>query len=493
MEYLQTLRRKIEEQLQIWEVPGVFVGAWQDGKTLLCEGFGRRNESGDACDGQTLFQIGSCTKAFTAAAAMILKERGILDLDKPVCEYLPGFDLMDEYAARHVTTRDLLCHRSGIPRHEYAWYGTDFTRAQLVHNLRYLAPNMGLRQGYQYNNIGFILVGLLIEKLTGKSWEAFVEEELFRPIGMHRTTAFVDDAIADGNYTQPYSRPDLYAESGVKAIPFYRMPEVEDYQKRIGAPFGPAGSVLSCAEDMLKWGQFHLSDGTTADGKRILSAESMKEMHRAHVIIQGEELPDGRQLPCYCLGWRTFSYHGRMVITHSGGIDGATTQFYIIPDEKLVVIANVNIYLNLMCNAVAMDIIDHVLGVESDQFAFQLAEQKASLQADADAARRFVPAKVEGTVPTHAPEDYAGTYQCPGYNDITVKLEDGKLSFGFIREVIPMSHYHYDVFRLDAAFSEVPAGITVRFDYGASGKIDRLYVPLCFEPGVEPICFRKKD
>ena len=166
---MDALRAKIEEQLQAWEVPGIFVGAWQDGKTLLCEGFGRKDEEGGVCDGRTLFQIGSCTKAFTAAAALILKERGLLDLDKPVKDYLPDFDLMDPYAARHVTVRDLLCHRSGLPRHEYAWYRTDFTREQLVHNLRCHAPNMGLRQGYQYNNLGFVLVGWLIEKLTGKN------------------------------------------------------------------------------------------------------------------------------------------------------------------------------------------------------------------------------------------------------------------------------------------------------------------------------------
>lgn len=489
---IDALRVRIEEQREAWEVPGIMVGVYHDGKTLLTDGFGRKNEEGERPDGQTLFQIGSCTKAFTAAAALILKERGILDLDKPIVEYLPDFKLMDDYATHNVTTRDLLCHRSGLPRHEYAWYRADFTREQLVHNLRYLQPNIGLREGYQYNNLGFVLVGWLIEKLTGKTWEDFVEEELFRPIGMMRTTVFPDAAFADGNFTDIYERPSMYDLHGIKRIEFYRTPEVENYEKRIGQPFGPAGSVFSCAEDMLKWGIFQMGDGTTADGKRILSPESMKEWHRAHTIMVGEEQPDGIQLASYCLGWRTFSYHGRMVLTHSGGIDGATTELYIIPSEKLVVTTNVNLYLNLFCNAVAMDVIDTVLGVESDQYAQQYKTMEEMFAIVAKEGERFIPEKVEGTAMSHRIEDYAGVYQTPGYSDITVSVHDGQLSFGFFRMEIPVSHYHYDVFRLDGAFGEMPEGLTVQFGYGADGSIDRLYVPMCLEPGMEPICFRKK-
>jgi len=490
---LDTLRKKIDEQLPVWEVPGVMVGIYHDGKVLMSEGFGRKNEAGERPDGRTLFQIGSCSKAFTAAAAMILKERGVLDLDKPVAEYLPDFKLMDSYANANVTVRDLLCHRSGLPRHEYAWYHTPFTREQLVHNLRYHKPNMGLRQGFQYNNLGYVLVGWIIEKLTGKTWEDFVEEELFRPIGMERTTCFLDAAFADGNYAEIYGRPDMNVAKGIKSVPFYRTPEVEDYAKRIGAPFGPAGSIVSCAEDMLKWGIFHMGDGTTADGKRILSPESMKELHTAHVVCNGTELPDGSQNLCYGLGWRVYSYHGRMIYCHSGGIDGATTEFYVIPAEKLVVVTNVNLYVDLFCNAVAMDVVDKMLGVESDQFVQQKEAMTAMFAQMAEIAEGMAGTPVPGTRTSHDICDYAGVYSADGYTDITITEKDGALSFHFIGEDVPMSHFHYDIFRLDGYFGENPNGLTVKFDCGKEGKIDRLTVPMVLDPGVEPICFRKKD
>ena len=141
-ERISALLARAQQQLASWDAPGLALGISYGGETLLCTGIGSRDEHGQPWDGDTLFEIGSCTKAFTATAALILQERGLLDLDAPVVTYLPEFRLMDDYAAAHVTARDLLSHRSGLPRHEYAWYRTDFTREQLVYNLRYLQPSL---------------------------------------------------------------------------------------------------------------------------------------------------------------------------------------------------------------------------------------------------------------------------------------------------------------------------------------------------------------
>lgn len=213
-ERVDALLARAQRQIRAWDVPGLALGVLQNGETLLCTGLGERDETGAPWDGDTLFEIGSCTKAFTAAVAMILQERGVLDLDAPVAVYLPKFRLMDEYATAHVTTRDLLSHRSGLPRHEYAWYRTDFTRQQLVHNLRYLQPNLELRGGFQYNNLGYVLVGYLIEQLTGSTWEDLVRKELLRPLHMDRTSLWIDEALAKGNCAQPFDRPELYGQVG---------------------------------------------------------------------------------------------------------------------------------------------------------------------------------------------------------------------------------------------------------------------------------------
>lgn len=134
--FAQSLRAQAAEQAREWDVPSLSICVVQDGKTLLCDGIGMRDNASRPADAQTLYQIASCTKAFTATAAAVLATEGKLDFDAPVIEYLPAFRLNDRYATENLTLRDFLSHRSGLPRHEYAWYGTGFSREQLLKNLK---------------------------------------------------------------------------------------------------------------------------------------------------------------------------------------------------------------------------------------------------------------------------------------------------------------------------------------------------------------------
>ena len=484
------LGREIAQQLSLWEVPSLAMGVWRGGETLFCGGFGRRDGKDLPSDGHTLFQIGSCSKAFTAALAEMLVDEGGLDLDTPVQELWPDFDLYDKYAASHVTVRDLLCHRSGLPRHEYAWYGADFTRMQLVHNLRYLEPNVELRSAYQYNNLGYVVVGALLERLTGKTWETLVSQRLLQPLGMERTKLFLEDMTADPNHALPFDRPELYAEHGWKEIPFYHTP-VEDRAAGIGAPYGPAGSIISCAEDMLRWAAFQLGDGTV-NGKRLLSQQRMAEMHAPQTII-GSSPSDypGRITCCYGLGWRSCMYRGKKLLYHSGAIDGFTTALYLVPDLQLAVVANVNMTNCLLAEAAAGAVIDHYLGGQEDCFAWHRTlnrEMFAQLRAYA-ASMRGTP--VAGTTPTHTPAEFAGRYTAPGYNDLVITAADGALALDFNGFHSPLSHFHYDVFQLDGYIGELPPGLTLQFFYSPDGRVSHLEIPLVSEPGVKPIRFQK--
>ena len=170
--FFESLRDMAGEGLKLWESPSVSVGVVKDGKTVFCGGFGLRDvEKNLPADGETLYQIGSCSKAFTAALVAILVDQGKLDWDAPVTTYVPEVRFYDDFTTEAVTLRDLLCHRTGLPRHEYSWYGTDFDKATLVHNLRYLEPNQPIRTKFQYNNQCFILAGYVVERVTGKSFE----------------------------------------------------------------------------------------------------------------------------------------------------------------------------------------------------------------------------------------------------------------------------------------------------------------------------------
>ena len=491
-ERIGALKARAQQQVAAWDVPGLALGVLQGGQTLLCTGIGQRDENGQPWDGDTLFEIGSCSKAFTSAAAMILCERGLLDLDAPVVTYLPEFQLMDDYATAQVTARDLLSYRSGLPRHEYAWYRTDFTRQQLVHNLRFLQPNLELRGGFQYNNLGYVLVGYLIERLTGVSWEDFVRKELLQPLHMDRTSMWIDEALEKGNCAQPFDRPELYGESGHTRIPFYRTP-VEDWKAGVGAPYGPAGSIFSSAGDMLKWAAFQLGDGATPDGTRILSPESMAQMHKPHTIIYGATQANGRSLASYCLGWQTFMYAGHKVLTHNGGIDGFTTSLYLVPDLQLAAITNVNMTTCMLCEAAANDVVNTFSGVDADVYdAFRKLNHNMFEELKAYAASvRGTP--VPGTSPSRALSGFAGTYRAPGYTDLVVREQNGALEMQFIGYTVPLKHFHYDVFELDGYVGELPPGLTVQFHSGADGAVKRLSIPLVADPGVDPICFGKVE
>ena len=279
MSALDRVKASVEAELKVWDQPSIAVGVIKDGKVELCEGFGYADvESGRKADADTLYQIGSCSKAFTAAAAAVLVDQGKLDWDKPVIEYLPWIRFMDPFTTYHATTRDLLCHRTGLPRHDAYWIDGPCTRRGMVENLRNMQPAWSFRSNWCYQNTCFVAVGMLIEALSGQTWEEFVRENLLEPIGMTRTTFFVDDIAGDPNHAEPYDRVVPTDLTGMTKIPFLKS-DREDRAKGIGAPYGPAGSIMSTVRDMLKWVEFNLNDGKVGD-KQIISEANMKELHK---------------------------------------------------------------------------------------------------------------------------------------------------------------------------------------------------------------------
>ena len=244
-EFLDYIRKQAEDGLKLWDSPSVAIGIIKDGKVVLCEGFGHRDvEAGFPATGKSLYQMGSCSKAFTSALVAILVDQGKLSWDEPLINYLPNVRFLEDYTTSNLTMRDILSHRSGLPRHEYAWYGTDFTKEELVFNLRYLEPNKPIRTKFQYNNYGYILAGYAVEKITGKTWEECVQEYILNPLGMERSNMFVDATTTDPDHAEPYDRPDAAADNmkGMKKIPFYKMAE-EDYTTQTGSPAGPGAPV----------------------------------------------------------------------------------------------------------------------------------------------------------------------------------------------------------------------------------------------------------
>jgi len=199
---MESIGRFVLEQLAAWEVPGCAVAAVKDGHILLTAGWGQRDlDTGLPVTPETLFAIGSTTKAFTAATVGALVDDGLLEWERPLRDYVPELRLSDPVVTDRLTVVDLLSHRSGLPRHEMVWLGhPGRSRAEIVCRLRFLLLSKDLRQAFQYCNLGYLLAGHTVEVLGGTPWEDFLRTRLLTPLGMGRSTLSVDDMTADPDH-----------------------------------------------------------------------------------------------------------------------------------------------------------------------------------------------------------------------------------------------------------------------------------------------------
>ena len=497
-QFFEQFGQKVQDGLALWDSPSVAIGVIKDGKVVLCEGYGVRDvEQKLPATRETLYQIGSCSKAFTSALVAIMVDQGKLDWDTPIRKYVPEVTLYDAFTSENCTLRDLLSHRTGIPRHEYSWYRTDFTRKELVEHMKYLEPNQPFRTKFQYNNYGYILAGYIVEKLTGKTYEECLDEYLFRPLGMDRSCCFIDDIEQNPDHAEPYDRPEGGdGMHGLKKIPFYRASR-EDKATGTGAPFAAAGAIDSCAEDMLKWVRLHLQGGKTPDGRQIISQAAMDEMHKPSMILQAPlDMPmEETQFCCYGMGWFTEVFRGHKILQHGGNIDGFSGFTSFVPDLNLGVVAYTNLNSSCLHYALARTIIDHYLGIEDGDWVKRYHDFVAERHGDTQKVmERFTGKQVEGTHPSHALADFTGTYERDGYSPCVIRMQDETLIMEFLDRPNTLRHFHYDTFVTTDIVGELPPGIPVHFHTAeVGGGIDSLAMPLVTEAGGALVRFAKKN
>ena len=493
-EFFEGLYEKAAAGLKLWESPSVALGVIKDGEVVFCDGFGLRDvENNLPSTKDTLYQIGSCSKAFTCALCAKLCDLGLLDWDTPIKNYAPELAFYDEYMSQHATLRDLVSHRTGLPRHEYSWYGTDFNKAELVANVKYLEPNRPPRQNFQYNNQCYIIAGYICEKLTGKTFEQLLDEYIFAPLKMERSNAFIDSISEDADHAEPYDRVDpMVPMKGMTRIPFYKMP-IEDREKGIGAPLGPAGSINSSVKDMLNWVQMHLDNGKF-QGEEVLSEANTAQLHKPNMILDAPldmPMPEST-LWRYSMGWFVEKFRTVKVYQHGGNINGFSGFTCFVPELKLGVVAYTNMNASFLHFALGRTVIDHYLGIHDTDWIERYHTFACTRSNLADAIKQVTGEKVEGTTPSHKLEDYVGVYKRPGYTPATVTLENGTLYLDFCQAKIRLEHFHYDTFVMAEVVGELPAGIPVHF-YNAEqgGAVGTMAIPLCTEPGAATIRFAR--
>jgi len=465
----------IAQVMDEWKVPGLAIAVVDEGEVVLLKGYGYRDlEQELPVTPRTLFAIGSITKSFTVSLLGTLVDEGKLDWDTPVREYLPDFRLYDEYATAHMTPRDLVTHRSGLPRHDLMWYGADFTRREMFERLRYLEPSEPFRYVYQYQNLMFMTAGYLAGRLAATTWEDLTRRRLLDPLGMERSMFSVRELEHADDAALPYVKND----GAVRSVPYRNIDQI-----------GPAGSINSSVEEMIRYVQFHVAMGKH-DGVQILSQANAREMQTPQMTIPGDFQDEELSHTAYGMGLGIDYYRGHKVVQHGGGIDGFISLLSFMPRQKIGMIILTNLSGdNPVPMLVSRRVYDQLLELEPVDWVGRLRQRREQAEVRRP-EQEDDESRVEGTAPSHPLAAYAGTYEHPGYGRLQVELADSVLRVGFHDESTQLRHYHYDVFEgADDPVNPIVDEIKIRFLSDADGRINRVAVPL--EPRVDDIVFTR--
>ncbi len=474
----------IDQLIKDWNVPGTAIAVVAGGEVVFAEGFGYRDvEQKLPMTANSLFAIGSTTKAFTATLLGMLVDEGTLDWDQPVRRYLAGFELQDPMATLQITPRDLVTHRSGLPRHDLLWYNnTTDTRASLIARFPHLEPTAGLREKWQYNNLMFMTAGYLGGQLTGGTWEEAVRARILDPLGMTRSTLSVLDSQEDDDHALPYREDDDSDSTddpkALERIPFRNIDIA-----------GPAGSINSSVAEMSKWLLFNLNGGRAGD-QQLINASTLADIHAPHAAIPtAPDRPDISQ-SSYGMGWSIDTYRGHRRVAHGGGIDGFVTSVMMFPDDQVGIVTFTNRGSGLP-PLLAQHAADRVLGLGSINWAGEaLAQQKQAEAASEETKDEEEAIRVADTQPSHPLGDYAGTYEDAGYGTLLIDHADGQLSMTYNGIHAPLEHWHYEVWNAlededDPAFE----GQKLLFRHDLDGNVAA--VEARFEVQTGPIVFDK--
>ena len=479
---LKGLDTFVTRVLKELNAPGVTIAVVEKNKVVYTGGFGYRDyENKLPVTETTLFAIGSCTKAFTASMLGMLAKDGKVDLDKPVRNYFPELKFQNEYTNDYATLRDMMCHRTGLPRHDFSWYGSTASRSELLERIQYQEPTAELREKYQYNNFMFMAQGVLIEKLTGKSWEENLAEKILKPLEMTHTKMSVTDMEKSADHSLAYGEEN----NKPKLIPYRNIDGI-----------GPAGSINSCAKDMANWLIAWINNGQF-NGKEIIPSSYRNQAIMVQMAtgggIPGAENSDVH-MSGYGLAWGMSSYRGHYRVEHGGGIDGFITSTGFFPSDSIGIFVSSN--QGGVSTTIRNFIADRMLKLSYRNWLKNPVADKLR----ADSIAKATPNndslnRKPGTKPSHEINSYTGSYENKGYGVVKLFIEKDTLWADYNeagkRTDSYLQHYHYDIFRIRSTEekTENKNAPKMHFNMDSNGEIISLDMKL--EPAVKDIVFKK--
>jgi len=465
---LQGFDDYVNKAIRDWEVPGLAIAIVKDDKVLLARGYGvRKVGEPTPVDEKTLFAIGSSSKAFTAAAIAMLVDQNKVKWDDQATKHLPGFQLFDPYATRELTLRDLLCHRSGLERGDLMWYGSAFSRDDILQRVRHLKPSWSLRSRFGYQNIMYLAAGQAVASVSGKSWDDFVRERIFKPLGMASSNTTITAFKPADNVANPHAKID----NKVHPISWRNIDNI-----------APAGSINSNVSDMAQWVRLHLNQGKV-NNEQLISSGSIKEMHMPQTVIRlegiQEKINPESHFMNYGLGWFLQDYRGRKIVHHGGNIDGMSALVAMMPEERLGLVILTNMNGSLVTMSLMYRVFDSFLPPrepQKDWSAEILKVYKAQLEQAATAEKKKEEDRVKGTSPSLPLAKYVGNYNDDMYGEVKVTEEGGNLVVRYGPSFVGnLGHWHYDTFR--ATWRDKTIGkMLVNFTVNAAGKVDEVRI-----------------
>jgi CubicO group peptidase (beta-lactamase class C family) len=467
----------VEAELKKWNTPGIAITVVKDGKVILKRGYGFRDvEKKLPMTELTVQPIASVTKSFTVASLASLVRDGKLSWDKPVRDYMPDFKMHNDYTTMNATPRDLVTHRTGLPRHDSSWFNAAATREELYKRIQHLEPSAQLRATWQYNNFMYMTAGYMGGRVAGSDWETLVRKNIFEPLGMMNSTFTIDDMMKAQHIGRGYKWDE---KENAVAIPYRGL-----------TAMGPTGSINSNMEDMSRYLRMYLNGGRF-EGKTILNATDIVEMTNPQMVMSDERRFGEISSTQYGMGFFLTHYRGERLVHHGGNMPGASSLLSFLPTKGIGVFTTTNMSASRLPTIVTYAIYDRLLGMKPVDWSARFQEMKEKGKAsEAEAKKQKLSPRKLGTKPAHATTDYAGDYMHPGYGTISFTEKNGVLTGSYNGLTSTFAHYHYEMFEAPKDDVNELSETKITFVTNQDGEVDALRIPL--ENSVKPIEFTRQ-
>ncbi len=415
----------VEKTMQTFDVPGMAVAVLKDGKIYHKKAYGVRCIKTKApVNENTLFGVASNTKAFTTAALGQLIDQGKLTWDTKVTDVIPEFQLSDPFVTREFTVRDLVTHRSGLGLGAGDLMifpaNNSTTKAEMIHNLRYLKPVSSFRSQFDYDNLLYIVAGEVVARISGKSFDDYIAENFFKPLQMDRSFLSIPKIKSDPN------RIDGHAPVNGK------LELTGDTFTQIATP---AGGIFASINDMATWVQAQLNKGRYGENlkDRLFSEEVHAEMWTPQTILRSGKGPYNTHFSAYGLGWFLSDVNGYFQVTHTGGLNGIVSQVTLLPEMDLGIIVLTNQQSGAAFTAITNTLKDGYFGIKGQDRIQQYNERRLVGERQEDSIFKAVEQTINNQMKSKAPKpdlsNFTGTFRDLWFGKVFIKIQEGRLMF----------------------------------------------------------------